>query len=234
MRAPALWPGPSSCVDSTRGQSHAHPATRDVNRALIGADMCGCMYPSFQERLAVAGQYEWAHPGVHDKWGMCPPQGCVHSLCVGVPSSRIDRAYPTEFIGLRFWDLHVLVSVGFATLDSSAPAGPVFWGKCLVSGCASPPPPTTRPPKCAVRAMSFSTVAGPNLGQRPTFDPRSSLLWELSTLKVTQGDRRPTAVLNAMGPCAVMGGSVSITRWSLDRHSSRCLDEMPLVRSPPG
>jgi len=60
-----------------------------------------------------------------------------------------------------------------------------------------------------VWAMSFSTVAGPNLGQRPTFDPRSSLLWELSTLKVTQGGRRPTAVLNAIGPMPVMGGSVS-------------------------
>jgi hypothetical protein len=58
--------------------------------------------------------------------------------------------------------------------------------------------------------MSFSTVAGPNLGQRPTFDPRSSILWELSTLKVTQGDRRPTAVLNAIGPCAVMGGKEAV------------------------
>jgi hypothetical protein len=43
----------------------------------------------------------------------------------------------------------------------------------------------------ALRAMSFSTVAGPNLGQRPTFDPESSLLWELSVLKVAQGGRRP-------------------------------------------
>jgi hypothetical protein len=57
-----------------------------------------------------------------------------------------------------------------------------------------------------VGAMSFSTVTGPNLGQRPTFDPRSSILWELSTLKVTQGGRRPTAVLNAIGPTAHMGG----------------------------
>ena len=65
------------------------------------------------------------------------------------------------------------------------------------------------PPITALGAMSFSTVAGPNLGQRPTFDPRSSLLWELSTLKVTQGGRRPTAVLNAIGPCAVMCGWLS-------------------------
>ena len=48
--------------------------------------------------------------------------------------------------------------------------------------------------------MSFNTVAGPNLGQRPTFDPGSSLLWELSALKVAQGGRHPTAVLNAAGP----------------------------------
>jgi hypothetical protein len=54
--------------------------------------------------------------------------------------------------------------------------------------------------------MSFSTVAGPNLGQHPTFDPGSSLLWELNTLKVAQGGRRPTAVLNAIGPSAVMCG----------------------------
>ncbi len=60
----------------------------------------------------------------------------------------------------------------------------------------------------ALGAMSFSTVDGPNLGQHPTFAPGSSLLWELSTLKVAQGGRRPTAVLNAIGPTALMGGSV--------------------------
>ena len=55
-----------------------------------------------------------------------------------------------------------------------------------------------------VGAMSFSTVARPNLGQHPTFDPGSSLLWESSTLKVAQGGRRPTAVLNAIGPSGVL------------------------------
>ena len=54
--------------------------------------------------------------------------------------------------------------------------------------------------------MSFSTVDGPNLGQHPTFDPGSSLLWELSTLKVAQGGRRPTAVLKDIAPTALMGG----------------------------
>ncbi len=57
--------------------------------------------------------------------------------------------------------------------------------------------------------MSFSTVAGPNLGQHPTFDPGSSLLWELSRLKVAQGGRRPTAVLNDIAPSAVMCGLVA-------------------------
>ena len=64
--------------------------------------------------------------------------------------------------------------------------------------------------------MSFSTVAGPNLGQRPTFDPESSLLWELSPLKVAQGGRRPTAVLNAIGLSAVMCGSVAFEKLRYD------------------
>ena len=77
--------------------------------------------------------------------------------------------------------------------------------------------------------MSFSTVAGPNLGQHPTFDPGSSLLWELSTLKVAQGGRRPTAVLNAIGPTALMALSCSIRgsvsaweSWWVAAESEQC------------
>lgn len=55
------------------------------------------------------------------RWGMCPPQRCVHSRRIRIHSGSVDAAYPTEFIGLSQRDLHVLVSVGFATLGLSAP-----------------------------------------------------------------------------------------------------------------
>ena len=69
-------------------------------------------------------------------------------------------------------------------------------------------------PISAVGAMSFSTVAGPNLDQHPTFDPGSSLLWELSRLKVAQGGRRPTAVLKDIAPSAVMCPELA-SSWQL-------------------
>jgi hypothetical protein len=45
-----------------------------------------------------------------------------------------------------------------------------------------------------VRGIHFGTVASPNMGQRPTFGPGSSILWESSTLTVALGARRPTTV----------------------------------------
>ncbi len=45
------------------------------------------------------------------------------------------------------------------------------------------------------RGIHFGTVTPPNVGQRPTFEPESSLLWESSALAVAQSARRPTAVL---------------------------------------
>ena len=42
--------------------------------------------------------------------------------------------------------------------------------------------------------IHFGTVAPPNVGQRPTFDPESSLLWESTTLMVARSACRPTAV----------------------------------------
>ena len=66
--------------------------------------------------------------------------------------------------------------------------------------------------------MSFSTVDDPNLGQHPTFDPGASLLWESSTLKVAQGGRCPTAVINAIGRTALMRASGSVhTGEALER-----------------
>ncbi len=56
----------------------------------------------------------------------------------------------------------------------------------------------------AVRGIRFGTVASPNVGQRTTFDPDWSLLWESSTLKVIQSSCRPTAVPKWVSLCAVM------------------------------
>ena len=44
------------------------------------------------------------------------------------------------------------------------------------------------------RGIHFGTVAALNVGQCPTFGPESPLLWESSTLTVTQGAQCPTAV----------------------------------------
>ena len=53
---------------------------------------------------------------------------------------------------------------------------------------------TLRPPICAERGIHFGTVTPPNVGQRPTFAPESSLLWESSTLTVAWSALRPTTV----------------------------------------
>jgi hypothetical protein len=45
-----------------------------------------------------------------------------------------------------------------------------------------------------VRGIHFGTVTSPNVGQRPTFAPESSLLWESITLTVAQNTCRATAV----------------------------------------
>jgi len=42
--------------------------------------------------------------------------------------------------------------------------------------------------------IRFGTVAPTDVGQRPTFGPESSVLWESSTLTVSRNARRPTAV----------------------------------------
>jgi len=54
--------------------------------------------------------------------------------------------------------------------------------------------------------IHFGTVAPPDVGQRPTFAPESSLLWELSTLTVAQSACHPTAVPKWIPLMPDMGG----------------------------
>ena len=59
---------------------------------------------------------------------------------------------------------------------------------------------------CAERGIHFGTVVPPNVGQRPTLGPESSLLWESATLTVDRSACRPTAVPKWIRLCADMGG----------------------------
>ncbi len=50
------------------------------------------------------------------------------------------------------------------------------------------------PPITGKRGIHFGTVAPPNMGQHPTFDPESSILWDLGMLTVVPGAWRPATV----------------------------------------
>jgi len=62
------------------------------------------------------------------------------------------------------------------------------------------------PPILPERGIHFSTVTPPNMGQRPTFGPESSLLWESSAPTVAQSACRPTAVPKWIPLLPDMGG----------------------------
>ncbi len=57
-----------------------------------------------------------------------------------------------------------------------------------------PVPDPASPVVIPERGIHFGTVAPPNMGQRPTFDPESSILWDLGMLALALGAWRPTTV----------------------------------------
>jgi hypothetical protein len=72
--------------------------------------------------------------------------------------------------------------------------------------CAFECPEAETRPISGKRGIHFGTVAPPNMGQRPTFDPESSILWESSTLTVAQSARPPTTVPKWIPLLLDMGG----------------------------
>ena len=75
------------------------------------------------------------------------------------------------------------------------------------------------PPILPKRGIHFGTVAALNVGQCPTFGPESPLLWESSTLTVTQGRSVPHRCTEvdsplaeyALAPAGLVEGPVTVT-----------------------
>ncbi len=79
------------------------------------------------------------------------------------------------------------------------------------------------------RGIHFGTVAPPDVSQRPTFAPESSLLWESSTLTVAQSARRPTAVPKRIPLLPDMGAKTRSARQAGISHIERIPDCWGLV-----
>ena len=57
------------------------------------------------------------------------------------------------------------------------------------------------------RGIHFGTVTPPDVGQRPTFDPELSILWDLTTLTAAHSACCPTAVPKWIPPLPDVGGA---------------------------
>ena len=95
--------------------------------------------------------------------------------------------------------------------------------RCLRQSRRTWPPPRTgtmcadQARICAERGIHFGAVTPPNMGQRSTFDPESSLLRESTTLTPAERACRPTAAPKWIPPCADMGALIPSRRLSVVR-----------------